>query len=207
VPIDIVLFDLGGVLIDFGGVGPMKVLAGIETDDELWQRWLTCRWVRSFERGECSPDEFATGMVEDWALTMTPQQYLAEFQGWPFRVLPGADALVAGVREHTPVGCLSNTNVLHWDDHFAEFPILDAFDFRFLSFQLGIVKPDRELFDRVAEVLPVPAKRVLFLDDNILNVEGAAAAGFVARHVKGVDEARAALVEIGVVDAATSPAS
>ncbi|HEV7526611.1 MAG TPA: HAD-IA family hydrolase [Acidimicrobiia bacterium] len=198
-PIDIVLFDLGGVLIDFGGVGPMKLLAGIETDDELWRRWLTCRWVRSFERGECSPDEFAQGVVDDWGLDMEPDAYLAEFEGWPFRVFDGAEALVAGARERVPVGCLSNTNVLHWDRTFTQYPILDAFDFRFLSFEMGIVKPDRELFDRVAEVLPVPAERVLFLDDNILNVEGATQAGFAARHTRGVDEARAALVEAGIL--------
>lgn len=62
-PIDIVLFDLGGVLIEFGGVEAMRALAGIDSDDELWRRWLTCRWVRSLERGDCSPADFAGGMV------------------------------------------------------------------------------------------------------------------------------------------------
>ena len=38
--VDVVLFDLGGVLIDFGGVGPMKELSGITGDEELWRRWL-----------------------------------------------------------------------------------------------------------------------------------------------------------------------
>jgi hypothetical protein len=49
--IDLVLFDLGGVLIELGGVAAMMELAGIDTDDELWLRWLSCRWVRTFERG------------------------------------------------------------------------------------------------------------------------------------------------------------
>ena len=198
---DVVLFDLGGVLIDFGGVGPMKELAGIETDDELWARWLSCRWVRSFERGQCSQDEFAAGIVDDWDLPIAPQAFLDEFAGWPGGPLPGADELVELVQVTTPAGCLSNTNVLHWDRNFSRFPILDAFDFRFLSFELSVLKPDRELFDRVAELLPVAAARVLFLDDNAINVEGAQAAGFAARHVRGVEEARVALVDAGVIDA------
>jgi glucose-1-phosphatase len=197
---DIVLFDLGGVLIDFGGVGPMRELAGIESDDELWARWLSCRWVRSFERGQCSQEDFAAGMVDDWGLPIAPQVFLDQFAAWPGRPLDGADELVERVKQTTPAGCLSNTNSLHWDRQFSRFPILDAFDFRFLSFELGVVKPDRELFDRVAELLPVPAARVLFLDDNAINVEGAQAGGFAARHVRGVDEARAALVEAGVID-------
>jgi HAD superfamily hydrolase (TIGR01509 family) len=197
--IDVVLFDLGGVLIDFAGVEPMKVLSGITDDDELWRRWLTCRWVRSYERGECTADEFAIGMVDDWTLPLAPQAFLEQFQSWPGGPLPDAEQLVADVRRMLPVGCLSNTNALHWDAHFSQWPILSGFDYSFLSFELGIVKPDRELFDKVAGMLPVAAERVLFLDDNAINVEGAVAAGFRARHVKGVEQARRALVEIGVL--------
>jgi FMN phosphatase YigB (HAD superfamily) len=198
---DIVLFDLGGVLIDFAGVAPMKALAGIESDDELWERWLSCRWVRSFESGQCSHDDFAAGMVDDWNLPIDGPAFLEQFRVWPGGVLPGADALVAEVREIVAAGCLSNTNALHWEQNFSQWPILDAFDFRFLSFELGVLKPDRDLFDRVAELLPVPAARVLFLDDNAINVEGARASGFGAAHVRGVDEARAALVAAGVLGA------
>jgi putative hydrolase of the HAD superfamily len=199
--IDIVLFDLGGVLIDFGGVGPMKELAGIESDDELWRRWLTCRWVRRFERGQCSTEDFATGVVGDWGLPIEPQPFLDAFRSWPGGPLPGAQTLLEQVQGTVPAGCLSNTNSLHWHDNYARWPIFDAFDFRFLSFELGYVKPDQELFDHVAHLLPSPATRVLFLDDNALNVDGAAAAGFTAIQVRGVDEARRALVGTGVLSA------
>jgi HAD superfamily hydrolase (TIGR01509 family) len=203
--IEVVLFDLGGVLIDFGGVGPMKELAGIEHDDELWRRWLSCRWVRSFERGHCSADDFAAGVVDDWGLTLPPDAFLAAFRSWPGGPLPGADALLAEVRRKLPAGCLSNTNSLHWEDQSARWPILDAFDFRFLSFELGFVKPDQDLFDRVAELLPAPPDRVLFLDDNVINVDGARAAGFAAELVKGVAEARHALVTAGIIRSESGP--
>jgi len=198
--IDLVLFDLGGVLIELGGVAPMRELAGIDSDDELWRRWLTCRWVRSFERGDCSADDFATGVITDWGLAVEAEVFLEVFRSWPIGPLDGADALVRRVRDSVPVGCLSNTNVLHWDDHFTEWPIFEAFDFRFLSFELGIVKPDRELFDRVAEMLPSPPERVLFLDDNLINVEGARAAGFVSHVARGVDEATDALISAGMLE-------
>ncbi len=51
----------------------------------------------------------------------------------------------------------------------------------------------------VADALPVSRERVLFLDDNAVNVEAAGAAGFAAEHVKGVDGARGALVGSGVL--------
>ena len=102
----------------------------------------------------------------DWALPIEPAAFLDAFRSWPGGPLPGADELVADVRARVPVGCLSNTNAVHWDRHFARWPILDAFDYRFLSFELGLVKPDRELFDRVARAAaraartrPVPRRQ------------------------------------------------
>lgn len=197
--VEVVLFDLGGVLIELGGVTAMRELTDIESDDELWRRWLECRWVRSYERGECSPDEFATGVVDDWGLTVEPAAFLAAFAAWPLGPYPGAEALVARVRETVPVGYLSNTNASHFEDHFSRWPIFDGFDFRFVSYELGLLKPDRDVFDRVAELVTLPPGRILFLDDNQLNVDGALDAGFAAARAQGVAEAEQALIAAGVL--------
>ena len=201
-PFDVVLFDLGGVLVDPGGVGEMRVLSGIDSDEELWRRWLSCPWVQRFEAGRCSGEEFAAGVVGDWGLDVTPAEFLAAFTGW--RTIPylGADRLVADVRSVAPVGYLSNSNVAQWSAHLAGSPLVSGFDFGFTSFELGLVKPDRAIFEAAATRLPVSANsvgRVLFLDDNLVNVEGARACGFVAQHVRGVDQARRALEAEGVL--------
>ncbi len=198
-PIELVLFDLGGVLIEFGGVESMRELTGIERDDELWRRWLTCPWVRSFERGQCSAEDFAAGMVDEWQLTVEPRAFLDAFARWPRGPLPGAEELVASVRRSVPVGCLSNTNALHWERNFGRWPILAVFEFAFLSHELGMLKPDREVFDRVADLLPTSRDRVLFLDDNEINVDAASDAGFAACTVRGVEEAQRALERTGVL--------
>jgi putative hydrolase of the HAD superfamily len=198
--IGIVLFDLGGVLIDVGGVGPMRTLARIDSDEELWRRWLTCPWVRRFERGQCSPEDFAAGMVVEWGLDVPVDTYLAAFQNWMSGPLPGAEVLLEDARRQLPLGCLSNINSLHWGQLAARATIFDAFTYRFLSFELGLVKPDNELFEHIGTRLPIPRHRVLFLDDNMLNVDAALAAGFTARHVRGIDETRRALVATGVLE-------
>ena len=198
-PIDAVIFDLGGVLASFGGVGPMRDLAGVDSDDEVWRRWLTCRWVRRFERGACSPEDFAAGVVSDWALPITPEAFLDGFRTWLAGPFPGAEDLVRAVRKRVPVGCLSNTNSVHWDKSVSQWALVDLFDFRFLSFQLGLLKPDREVFDYVTRAVDTEPERLLVLDDNPLNVEGARSAGFQAAQVRGIEEAKKALVEAGVL--------
>jgi glucose-1-phosphatase len=200
-PVDLVLFDLGGVLIELSGVRAMLELTGIESEQELWRRWLTCRWVRRFESGGCSETEFAAGVVADWQLEISPNAFLKAFRQWPVGPLPGAAELVARTRLSVATGCFSNTNVLHWRDHIAGWPLAGLFDHRFLSFELGLLKPDTAAFIQVAGMLGVPAERVLFLDDNALNVAGAAAAGFQAARAAGVDEACQRLAEAGVLGA------
>jgi putative hydrolase of the HAD superfamily len=200
--VDLVLFDLGGVLIEVPGVRAMLELTGIESREELWRRWLTCRWVRRFESGGCSEAEFAAGVVADWQLDLSAAAFLEAFRDWPAGPLPGAVELVAQTRTSVATGCFSNTNALHWHGRMAAWPLAGLFDLRFLSFELGLVKPDVAAFAKVAGLLEVPAGRVLFLDDNAVNVAGAAAAGFQATRVAGVDEARQRLVEAAVLGAA-----
>ncbi len=197
--IEFVLFDLGGVLVDPGGVGQMRELSGIGSDDELWARWLSCRWVRRFEAGGCSPDAFAAGVVEDWGLDLEPAAFLAAFGSWPGRPYDGALELVGDVRRRVPVACLSNMNAVQWEARYESTSLAGTFDMRFLSFELGLVKPDREIFEEVARRLPAPRHRVLFLDDNMVNVESARTTGFAAGHVRGVAAARDALAAAGVL--------
>jgi putative hydrolase of the HAD superfamily len=200
-PTDLVLFDLGGVLIQPGGVASMRDLAGIDSDEALWARWLGCRWVQRFEAGLCSPEEFADGMVADWDLPVEPAVFLEEFGGWPQPPFDGALELVDAVQASVPAGFLSNMNSLQWAANYEAIPLTRAFAYRFLSFELGLVKPDAAVFEAVAERLPVARRRVLFLDDNLVNVEAARAAGFAACHVRGIGEARGALVAAGVLGA------
>jgi glucose-1-phosphatase len=210
--IEFVLFDLGGVLIEVGGVGPMRELSGIQSDEELWSRWLACPWVRRLEAGQCGAEEFAAGVVADWDLGVSPDEFLSGFLAWQGSPYPGATELVGQVKAaradgrdgrgaEVGVGCLSNTNAVQWAAHFEGTPLLEAFqlELRFLSFELGLVKPDPEIFEAVAARLPVRAAQVLFLDDNAVNVEAASANGFTARRVQGPAEARRALQKAGVL--------
>ena len=173
--VKVVLFDLGGVLVDFGGVDAMKQLSGITDDDELWHRWLTCRSVREFERGGCSPEEFAAGVVADWELSISGAEYLESFAGWLGGPLPGARELVDETRAVVTTGCLSNTNALHWDRTFSQWPVIEALEHRFLSYELGRrwSPTARSSTSSPPGLEHASRARILFLDDNLVNVEGA----------------------------------
>ena len=197
--VDLVLFDLGGVLIELGGVASLQEMAAMVSEEEVWHRWLASPWVRRFERGDCSASEFSVGVVAEWGIAISPQQFLEIFRHWPIGPFAGAPELIAEVRRSVPIGCLSNTNTLHWDYQSAQWPMLGTFDFRFLSFELGLVKPDEEMFRTVADRLPVSPDRVLYLDDVALNSDAARSFGFRSEQVRGIDEVRQALAEFGLI--------
>ena len=86
--------------------------------------------------------------------------------------------------------CLSNTNEAHWsaDNGLATF--VEQFDHRFLSFEIGHVKPDPSAFIHVVAELKCYSADVLFLDDVQVNVDAARAFGLDAELANGVETAR-----------------
>jgi glucose-1-phosphatase len=132
-------------------------------------------------------------------LPISPQQFLENFRRWLAAPFPGADDLVCSVKKKLPVGCLSNTNQVHRDEAVVGWPLVDLFDFRFLSFQIGLLKPDAEVFDYAARAAGLSPSRILFLDDNLINFEAAREAGFEAIQVRGVDQARTSLDARGLL--------
>lgn len=197
--VDFVLFDLGGVIVELGDVSRLQEIAATVGSDEQWHQWLATPWMRRFERGECSPTEFASQVVGDWQLNVTPERFLEIFRDWAIGPYPGTEELLAELQRSVPIGCLSNTNVMHWEHQISSWPVLDTFDFCFLSFELGLAKPDEAIFRTVSQQLPFPRDRILFFDDVGANAEAARSYGFQSAHVRGLEEVRTVLRNVGLV--------
>ena len=195
--VEFVLFDLGGVLIELGRLSDLQESTGFLGDRETWRQLLE-PWICRFEMGECSADEFSTGVVADWGVDITPARWLEILRAWPIGPYPGTADVLLDLQQSVAIGCLSNTNSLHWADQSARWPMLEIFDHRFLSFELGLRKPDIAIFQAVADRLPYSRDRVLFLDDLAVNVESARSFGFRSEQVRGLDEVVKVLNDSGL---------
>src|SRR5262249_28876191 len=133
-PFDILLFDLGGVLIELSGVERMLELCGHTlTAEELWARWLSSEGVRRFETGRGGPDEFGAGMLAEFTLSIEADQFLKEFTWWPKGVFPGGYELLDQLSGSYRLACLSNTNALHWPRVCDEMGLTRYFETSFAS--------------------------------------------------------------------------
>lgn len=194
------LFDMGGVLVE---LGPLDEFLGTAMPATLfWPKWLASPTVRRFERGECSNDEFGRGLRSEFDLDLSPAEILERFRAFPRGLFAGAADLVAAVADGVATAVLSNTNQLHWEEQADNAIIRDLFDHRFLSYELGLVKPDAAIFERVLAELALSPHEVLFIDDNQLNVDGARALGLDAHVGDGVDEAREVLASRNLLSSA-----
>jgi glucose-1-phosphatase len=197
--IDVLLFDLGGVLVELSGVPTMlEWLNHSVTIEELWERWLLSPTVRAFERGHGTASAFADSMILEFGLPVTAEEFITTFTGWPGGVYPGTIPLLESLRGTCILACFSNNNELHWGRICDDMGLGVCFDIRFSSHLIGHLKPDKEAFEFVVAALGCPPERILFLDDNRLNIEGALAVGMQARRTNGFAEVLTALEEFGI---------
>ena len=198
--IDVILFDLGGVLIELGGVEKMLEWSkGLASTDDLWRRWLHSAAVRAFETGRIDTAAFAAGVIKEFDVPVSPAEFLQAFHGWPRALFPGAKELLVELAPHYQLASVSNTNVMHWGRFTGEWSLDQSFHHNFPSHRVGKLKPDAEYFEHVLDAVGAPAARVLFIDDNAINVDAASRLGVVSRRVLGVQGARSALRELGLL--------
>jgi putative hydrolase of the HAD superfamily len=74
---------------------------------------------------------------------------------------------------------------------------LDEFEVKIWSCELGIVKPDLEIYRACLNALRCPAEQTLFFDDRANNVEAASVLGMEAHIFESVGQARA-IVRAGI---------
>ncbi len=197
--IEAIVFDLGGVLLelDFGrvfaawakhaGVSPAQIRAGYRFD-AAYER---------HERGEITAREYFASLRESLGLALTDAQFEA---GWNEVVrgeIPGVAELIARAAPRVPLYVFSNTNAMHyahWRPGHAR--LLQSFRRLFLSFEMGLRKPEARAFEHLAAEIGVPFARILFFDDTAENVLAARALGMQAVQVRGTHDVREALAKI-----------
>jgi len=191
----VLLFDLGGVLVESVGQAALQHLLPHLGQEEVLSRWLNSKAVGQFERGAISRGEFAHSFLSEWSLRLEPQHFLKEFSSWVRGFLPGASQLLSNLKGRHTLGCLSNTNATHW----AQLgEVCHAFDVCIASHLTGYMKPDRVAFENALRCLDSDPKSVYFFDDLPSNVAAASDLGIHAFQVRGVAETEYALRSLGI---------
>ncbi len=193
----VILFDLGGVLLELRD--PISTF-GLDIDaSEFLRTWIMSPSVRALESGQINGKNFAQRIVTEMELPMDWQELLRRFDSWPAKIYPRAIDLIDRIPSTFSCAILSNTNAVHWERIDVPGNFGDRFDRYFLSYESGLLKPDREAFLQVCAGYGCRPEEILFFDDNPVNVAAARKEHISALCVQGVEELETALIDNGIV--------
>jgi epoxide hydrolase-like predicted phosphatase len=194
-----------GLLVDFGGVLTTNVFQSFREfseregldPDHVKEKFRSdpeaLGLLRKLEKGEVDVDEFEPAFAA--AIGVDGHEGLVErlFRGiGPDE--PMVDAVRAARRAGVKTGLISNSwgSGLQYDDAMMD----ELFDAVVISGDVGMHKPQPEIFELGAERIGVPPAECVFVDDLRENCEGAEAVGMTAILHRGADRTLPRLEEL-----------
>ena len=202
-PFDVILFDVGGVLLTNGWDHDERaqVLAqfGVDRNDfEERHRAAYPDW----ERGAVTVGAYldATVFTEPRGFTRDEffQAMLANSKTLPDGALGILQELAAS--KNYLLGALNNEARETNDFRFQKFGLRGLLSVALSSCYLGLRKPQPAIYRCALDILGRPAERVLFIDDREENTQAARDAGMRAIRFTGAEALRRDLAAVGVHD-------
>lgn len=199
---EIVLFDLGNVVVDWR---PILLYEKLFADRAEAQRFCseicTMAWHTEHDRG-VSMDENAEPLI---AKHPEYERYIRAWKtGWLDMFagyIPGTPKLIATLEERrVPLYGLSNIPAEKEGETFDAFPIIKVLRDIVVSGAEKVVKPDPKIYAIALERMghPDPAS-VLFIDDSRPNTDAAKALGFQTHHFQGAKGLETDLSKRGLI--------
>jgi glucose-1-phosphatase len=188
-----IIFDLGGVIIDldYHRTAAEFVKLGMSDFDEIYSKAKQSSLFDDFEKGIMSVDGFRSELKKHLPPNISDEQI---DQAWNAMLI---DIPIHRVEFLKRVGAkhriflLSNTNRIHVKaftkmaaDIFGENNFLSIFEKCYLSCEMGMRKPDAEIFEKVISDNHLDRTKTLFIDDSKQHFEGALKIGMHAELLK-----------------------
>jgi putative hydrolase of the HAD superfamily len=200
-PFDVILFDVGGVLLTNGWDTRERALAAEHfhldlPEFEAMHHSISSQW----ERGLISRDAYLDAAVFYQPRNFSHDEFF-DFAVSQSQWLPGGaigilKQLVASNK--CMVGALNNEARETNEYRFSKFGLREYFKIALSSCYLGLRKPDLAIYQRALDILGRPADRILFIDDRAENVAGAVNAGMKAIQFKNEEQLRSEFASMGL---------
>jgi 2-haloacid dehalogenase len=197
-----VLFDLGGVLIDWNPRYLYRPLFGQDEAamEEFLARICPPEWNHQLDEGK----PFAQAVAERQRLFPEHARLIALWhQGWPQMLRDEIGETVAILRElrerGTRLFALTNWSAETFPIARARFPFLGWFEDIVVSGEVGLAKPDPRIFELTIRRTGLDPAATLFTDDSPRNVEAARASGLRAELFRDPAGLRETLRTVGLL--------
>jgi HAD superfamily hydrolase (TIGR01509 family) len=197
-----VIFDLGRVLINVDSTRGIFALLNSSLKHATTESVIRMLWdddlYKHYNAGRISPREFHESFCRKFELNLTFDRF-AKIWCDVFSPMPGMEQLLRRLHGTIALGLLSDTDPLHWQYLFREYPMLGLIKKPTLSFETGFLKPSPQSFLAAAQNVGVPAENCLYIDDLKENIEGARRVAMEAIHFSGAEPLQCELFRRGLL--------
>jgi 2-haloacid dehalogenase len=200
-PLTTVVFDLGGVLIDWDPRHLYRQLFADEADMEAFLNEVaTQEWNAQQDAGR----PWAEAVAALVARYPDQRELIEAFHGrWP-EMLGGpvedtVDVLAQLRQTGLRLYALSNWSAETFPIARRRYPFLEWFEGIVISGDVGTIKPDPRIFEHLVARYAIEPGAAVFIDDNAVNIEAAVRLGFVARQFVDARSLRRDLEELGLL--------
>ena len=199
---DTVVFDLGGVLIDWDPRHLYRKLFG--ANEAAMEHFLATVCTHEWNRGQDAGRTFAEGArllkAEHPDKAELIDAYCARFDEMMPGPIAGSVEILADLKSFgTPLYCLTNFSAETYPPTFERFEFLRWFRGVLVSGEVGVIKPDPGIFELLLERFAIDPKRAVYIDDVAANVDAARPFGIHAIHFKTPTALRAEIAELGLL--------
>ncbi|AYF99573.1 HAD family phosphatase [Protaetiibacter intestinalis] len=162
-----------------------------QTAEAFWPVYWRHR--DALDKGELRVVEYWRAVADElgvsWDLPTVQRLWAIDFRSW-ISVEPGTVRVLQELHDGgTRIALLSNAG-FDFGDAFRNAPFATLFERIFVSAELGMLKPDAEIYRHVTSELGIEPAQLVFIDNKAVNVEGATALGATGHVFTGVAELR-----------------
>jgi HAD superfamily hydrolase (TIGR01509 family) len=192
---EVFIFDLFGVLISFDNdIVPSRLARHCADPADALVRLDGLMAARDVITGKSTLAQIHRQLVNRQGLTLSFPEFEAAWLEPYSEAMPGMAELVLALSAHYKLALLSNVDRYYWDVVQAMHPELKHFGTILLSCDLGLAKPDPEIFLLASRAVGASPQQCYFVDDTRVNVDAAAALGFQTHWFRGVARLNVELV-------------
>jgi HAD superfamily hydrolase (TIGR01509 family) len=152
--------------------------------------------IAALERGEIEVPHFEEQLAERLSTRSGHPVPAAGLLQRMFDQFAGEPAMAALVLRARRAGLLTGLLSNSWGNVYPREGWDEMFHTIVISGEVGMRKPDREIFEHTVDRLGVPAAETVFVDDLLANVHAAVEFGLVGVHHRSYDETAAELEAI-----------
>jgi len=190
-----IIFDFGGVILNIDHELTEEAFRklGINDFDKLYSKAIQSNLFDDLEKGTISADNFIKEIKK--IINVSESDIVNAWNAILLDIPKERIEILKKVKNNYRTFLLSNTNIIHYEKYVADLEKVfghkdfsPLFEKSYFSYQVGMRKPNKEIFEYVLLQNGLKPEETLFIDDSIQHIHGAEKTGIKTYFLKAGED-------------------